>query len=159
MHCTVDRIDLNGGDNIEPRLLEAQAQSTRTREQIDSNWTLHSAAPFNKLLQQTTSRLAGLGPIVDRNFSGFSKKFLQLGQQGCGRSRLALPHGHHSPSGGPQHLPISSVPLSVLFEFVGPVVDAGFRRLPDLASMCVPKTPVDKDDLAPGRKDYVRSTR
>jgi hypothetical protein len=37
----MDRIDLDSRSHVEPGLLETEAHSARTGEQVDSNWSAH----------------------------------------------------------------------------------------------------------------------
>jgi hypothetical protein len=45
MYGSMDRINLNGCHNIETRLLETKTQTTRTREQVNSNRSCHLFLP------------------------------------------------------------------------------------------------------------------
>ena len=119
----VNRVDLHGGNDIETGLLEAKAEASGPRKQVDSDGS-HGVMYLVRLL--FSAILAVDIPHVDRILTVFHK-LLQMRSEGIHVGHLALPDKSDSSAPRLKTFNVRSVAVDIRLSLRLPVVEPGFR--------------------------------
>ena len=139
MNTRMNGIDFDCCNHVEPRLLESEAHSARTRKQIDCNWTRH----FNSLIViesyvvneiDDLCAVQGIRVNFDRRTSASFVSHCQIvSTRHPARLRVSTDFG---------------VPLPILDNLFCPESNSALWQLALWTTVAVPKTAVYEDDRA-----------